>query len=132
MAAKLKSIKQQRTWVISQKPCGEGSPYRNFIERKHGSFEEDSEKREPYIANPDHLPEIEEQENEKLSYIRKHWREMGFTSRQAQVLQLVAKGLIQRDIAKQLNISQHRVSEIITAVQKKASAWYDNIPHGDI
>lgn len=132
MASKTKAIKQQRTFIINKKPCGESSPYWDYIKKRFQSFEDDTNKNEPPAANPDTLPEKEDQENEELAYIRAHWREIKFTKREGQVLNLVASGYNQEAIAKRLGLTQGRVSQLIAASQKKAAKWSNNLPHDGI
>lgn len=123
MAGKFKSIKNQRTWTRNGRPCGEQSPYWDYL--VDHSKREEGQLLEPAAANPDVLPETETPDNEALAYIRAHWREIGFTKRQAQVVTLVAKGLSQKEVAARVGITQQRVSATLLAVQKKARRWYD-------
>lgn len=131
MAAKSRIVKWQKVREIKTKKNfnGESSPYWQFVDnnnRSNPKREGDQENSEYPTANPDVLPELDApEENLTRKIILRDWREIKFTPKEKQILALVARGVSQTDIAKQLKVTQSRVAHAIARIQKKAAKWYD-------
>lgn len=125
MAAKSRIVKWQKTREIitKKKYNGESSPYGEWVEKS--SKKEDGESKEFPEANPDVLAELDPvDENLTRKMILRDWRQIKFSTKEKEILDLSAKGLSQTDIAKRLNVTQSRIGHAIKRIQKKAAKWY--------
>lgn len=125
MSCKSRVVKWQRTREIitKKKYNGESSPYNEWVD-KH-SKKDEGESREFPEANPDVLVEQDQlQENLTRKIILRDWREIKFSPKEKEILELLSQGLSQTDIGKRLKVTQSRIGHAITRIQKKAAKWY--------
>lgn len=125
MSCKSRIVRWQKTREIitKKKYNGESSPYGEWVD-KH-SKKEEGESREFPEANPDVLVEQDSpEENLTRKILFRDWREIKFSKKEKEILTLLAKGLSQTDIAKQLKVTQSRIGHAIERIQKKGAKWY--------
>lgn len=133
MSCKSRIVKIQkiREVITKKKYSNETSPYWQHIENKRGSDhkqgDHQNESFESPLANPDILPELEAPATDlNREMIKKHWRDIKFSKQEKGVLDLLARGVTQENIAKALKTSRVAVAQAIIRIQKKGAAWYAN------
>ena len=135
MAAKSRTVKWQKIRDVQSKKkySGETSAYWKWVE-SHMYPSDDGRMVEPALANPDTLGEsIPIPENVTRKIMKKGLKDIKFSPKEAAVLNLLAGGLTQDQVAARLEVSRSRVAQIIIRIQKKGEKFLGNkLAHGSV
>lgn len=135
MAAKSRTVKWQKLRDIETKKkySGETSPYWKWVEANMYPSD-DGRMTEPALANPDSLGEqIPIPENVTRKILKTALAKIKFSKQEAAILNLLAGGLTQEDVAKRIGTSRNRVMQAILRIQKKGEKFLGNkLAHGSL
>lgn len=114
------------------KPCGEASPYWNWVQRK-GFYNEEGELLESAEANPDilseeqHLYAPRKVDGNKAGALAAAWD--SFSDKEKRVAELLSNGKSIEDVARVMLISRESVKTYVLRIKRKVQKIYKSLCH---